>query len=477
MHINAFFELSSNRRDIWYGDGKIDHMAGSGKVRSSWNVALLQDAVAPCYISLLLAARQVLGPGPALFNLFPSTSVPEPWHLVVQSFYSLISNEPLLWTHAMGGLWVAPMYSILPDPACTADPQLRRLLEVNDMHLAASDVVPTGVQSALLTLTPKALQITPSVARMYLAGRPQCSAESTVSQSDSDGGDAQQPPPITPLLTYCLSDLPDASGAQDAGNGYATPAAGKALQQLVNLGILPLANGSLGAFQKRLQPELSQDQLFFVATSPADYQLLGTLDQVLLHPGLPQPAVHKLLDIAALGVLNVSVIDCKALDAHLLPRLLPAAWLAAVQRGEKEVGYTPAAADHELQGSDSVERTEKKAVPSSDWLSSLWTWLADRPDVADLCSWPLLPLQGGRLRVLEPAQRSPVVKEGDFQHVTAALMKLGCRLMDDRLVNYGNCAAVRELVNAPTAGGMLEAVSVVLAPYATVPQVVLACSR
>lgn len=38
VHINGYFELSSNRRDIWYGTD----MTGAGKQRSDWNVALLE---------------------------------------------------------------------------------------------------------------------------------------------------------------------------------------------------------------------------------------------------------------------------------------------------------------------------------------------------------------------------------------------------------------------------------------------------
>jgi hypothetical protein len=41
VHVNAYFELSSNRRDIWFGGD----MAGGGAARSEWNAALLQDAV------------------------------------------------------------------------------------------------------------------------------------------------------------------------------------------------------------------------------------------------------------------------------------------------------------------------------------------------------------------------------------------------------------------------------------------------
>ncbi|CAI5741174.1 unnamed protein product [Peronospora destructor] len=53
VHINGYFELSSNRRDIWIGDD----MSGDGKLRSEWNASLLVDAVAPAYLSFLLEAN------------------------------------------------------------------------------------------------------------------------------------------------------------------------------------------------------------------------------------------------------------------------------------------------------------------------------------------------------------------------------------------------------------------------------------
>ena len=39
VHVNGYFELSSNRRDIWFGSD----MAGAGKLRSQWNVCLLTE--------------------------------------------------------------------------------------------------------------------------------------------------------------------------------------------------------------------------------------------------------------------------------------------------------------------------------------------------------------------------------------------------------------------------------------------------
>ena len=49
IHVNGYFELSSNRRDIWQGDD----MAGEGQLRSQWNTLLLQDVVASLYGEML----------------------------------------------------------------------------------------------------------------------------------------------------------------------------------------------------------------------------------------------------------------------------------------------------------------------------------------------------------------------------------------------------------------------------------------
>jgi sacsin len=61
LHVNGYFELSSNRRDVWHGTD----MAGVGRLRAQWNEALLQLVVAPAYVELLAHAAQLLGPGHA----------------------------------------------------------------------------------------------------------------------------------------------------------------------------------------------------------------------------------------------------------------------------------------------------------------------------------------------------------------------------------------------------------------------------
>jgi hypothetical protein len=91
VHCNGYFELSSNRRDIWYGTD----MDGAGRVRSDWNVAILKDAIAPSYIRLLLLASQRLGPAPDFFNLWPQTIPSAPWNNVTETLFQNISSQPL----------------------------------------------------------------------------------------------------------------------------------------------------------------------------------------------------------------------------------------------------------------------------------------------------------------------------------------------------------------------------------------------
>lgn len=54
LHVNAYFELSSNRRDIWRGDDT----TGESRIRGQWNQLLLRDVLAPLYG--LLLSRAVL---------------------------------------------------------------------------------------------------------------------------------------------------------------------------------------------------------------------------------------------------------------------------------------------------------------------------------------------------------------------------------------------------------------------------------
>ncbi len=116
--VNAYFELSSNRRDIWYGSD----MTGDGAVRSSWNVSLLEDIIAPCYVRFIVTASLSLGPTAQYYSLWPcdhgagSSSrlgvLQEPWSLVKQRFFLSLADKPVVFTCA-GRRWLAPRDAVL----------------------------------------------------------------------------------------------------------------------------------------------------------------------------------------------------------------------------------------------------------------------------------------------------------------------------------------------------------------------------
>ncbi|GIM06469.1 hypothetical protein Vretimale_10712, partial [Volvox reticuliferus] len=124
VHVNGYFELSSNRRDIWYGGD----MSGAGAARSSWNVALMADALAPCYARVIVAVARRLGPGQQLYGLLPSLDTPQPWsHLVSALYQQHLGTLPIVWTRAGGGRWISPTETLFSDAACAAEPLLRNL--------------------------------------------------------------------------------------------------------------------------------------------------------------------------------------------------------------------------------------------------------------------------------------------------------------------------------------------------------------
>ena len=70
VHVNATFELSSNRRDVWRPED-----AAGGAARGEWNEKLLADAVAPAYARLGVHAAKTLEYAPdAYFSLFPTAN-------------------------------------------------------------------------------------------------------------------------------------------------------------------------------------------------------------------------------------------------------------------------------------------------------------------------------------------------------------------------------------------------------------------
>jgi len=93
IHVNGYFELSSDRRDIWRGD----NMTGVGQTRARWNEVLLEDAVATSYANLIVQSSRLLGSCEQYIALFP-TSTRHPFDLCVTQLYQNLRNEKVFYT-------------------------------------------------------------------------------------------------------------------------------------------------------------------------------------------------------------------------------------------------------------------------------------------------------------------------------------------------------------------------------------------
>jgi hypothetical protein len=106
--VNGFFELSSNRRDVWQSGLGGAEMTGDGRTRAEWNLSLMKDVIAPSYVRLLLRARDILGFSDSYQNLWPPAPsfVSFPWSLIVESTLFRCRPEKLLY---VGSLSTTPL--------------------------------------------------------------------------------------------------------------------------------------------------------------------------------------------------------------------------------------------------------------------------------------------------------------------------------------------------------------------------------
>ena len=214
VHVNGYFELSTNRRDIWTGED----MSGDGRLRAEWNVALLQDVVAPSYLRLLERIKVAMGFSLGYQQLWPTGNLVSPWDKVQDAVMQNASHHELLCSiRGDGGLtWVTAKQAVLmPD---VADGRLLRILTNEDVCVI--DATPE-LRSLLLDFNAYSSLATPQFVRNQL--RMRCNGENgTGCYNAEDTGF---------LLEYCLQSLPN-----------------DRLEELDRLPLLPLQDGSVGRF-------------------------------------------------------------------------------------------------------------------------------------------------------------------------------------------------------------------------------------
>jgi sacsin len=120
VHVNGAFELSSNRRDVWFGDD----MAGEGLLRAQWNKVLLEDVAVPAYLRLLELASAHLSPAHQM-QLWPVKSSGGPWDWISAGVFAGSVDRNVLYSPGSKA-WIPPRNVIFLDsPAFFGDAVVR----------------------------------------------------------------------------------------------------------------------------------------------------------------------------------------------------------------------------------------------------------------------------------------------------------------------------------------------------------------
>ncbi|GAV61002.1 LOW QUALITY PROTEIN: zf-C3HC4_3 domain-containing protein, partial [Cephalotus follicularis] len=365
-HVNAYFELSSNRRDIWFGND----MAGGGKKRSDWNIYLLEDVVAPAYCHLLEKIALEIGPCDLFFSFWPTSTGLEPWASMVRKLYIFIAENNLrvLYTKARGGQWISTNQAIFPDFTFHKAHELIEALSDAGLPLVT---VSNPLVQRFMEVCPSLHFLIPHFLRSLLVRR----------KREFKDGSA-----IILALEYCLLDLK-------------VPVQ---LGSLYGLALLPLADGSFTTFEKK-----GAGERIFIARGDEYGLLKDSLPHQLVDNGIPDGVYEKLCCIAQTDELNIAFLSCQLLEKLFL-KLLPAEWHLA-----NKVNWAPG-----CQGQ-----------PSLEWIRLLWIYLKSCcEDLSVFSKWPILPV--GDSCLLQLMENSNIIKdEGWSENMSSLLLKVGCQFL------------------------------------------------
>ncbi|KAF3777352.1 Sacsin [Nymphaea thermarum] len=392
VHINSYFELSSNRRDIWFGND----MTGCGKVRSDWNISLLEDVAAPAYGYLLAEIAKEIGPCDLYFSFWPTEVGPEPWSSMVRKFYSCITGLQLhiLYSKVRGGQWVSAKQAVFPDYTFSETVELSEVLSEAGLPLVS---VSQQLVEHFMRSCPGLHFLTPQLLRTLLIRR----------KRGFKNHDA-----MILTLKYCLSDIQEPIVSD----------------KLYGLPLLPLATGQFADFTKR-----GQGEKIFVTTQN-EYDLLKDfVPHLLVDLSISEDIFGKLQSIAQAGDSNLSSLTCYLLEG-LLIKVLPAEW-----KQTKQVVWNPGHQGH----------------PSVDWMGLLWTYLKlSCNDLSIFAPWPILPTGNGYL--FQIVKDSNVIKDdGWSENMYSLLQKVGCIfLRSDLGIDHPQLS---DFVQDASASGVLNA--------------------
>lgn len=432
VHINGYFELSANRRDIWHGYD----MVGAGHIRSEWNRLLLKDVIAPIYCDLLLSARLIVGPGPQYERLWPINVSSDIWKLVRRTVFNLSRNLPLMYTPLQGGQWIPFSSSVLlenqqhegtrtpigHDDIEITKEKLKGILLQENLNIVS---VSSSFISCMREESSVFKEISPRFVREWF--KREINHPSLVERDQ-----------VLFLLRYCISDLTET----------------KSLNQLHGLPLLPLADQNLGRI---LAPNTESDAFYVV--NDIEKHILKKSSRLIIDVWTTDTRLNGFLKSDDFQHhANVYSMDT-GVFLRLMREAFPRHWI-----GLREVQWSPDTKDPE-----SIGRL---------WLSKLWSYLTSGQSVFDgnmkvLCNdLQIVPTTTSNdhhyLQVL--SENMAVVDFSNWypsNHLNEDIARisrtLGIRVLDVSVFPENDkqiiCRALESFVQRPSLRGILVALS------------------
>ncbi len=428
IHVNGYFELSSNRRDVWSGSD----MAGDGQARAQWNESIVQAIAAPSYVRLVASAIRTNCVSSDTYELlFPQKPLSGLWDLLCIEFMKGIRSQPVLFSDcAEPSKWVAPSQCILPD-----NDDDSKLLEI-----LAGDRIPLvklqrkELKEALLKYGSCTVKATPSTLRKYFASRKNVQNGSLESQEHKVAYASY-------LLSYCLKDIDPTQYGQLSGCQFIPLANGDlakfsplpsydhtSLLQLQSMGFskllcahsLRINKGDVDSSMEWLLKYRYEDEAVSVLPGVDPYLVCGSDCASLLQANasdtfvnldiIEDPGLKKFFSSgAASSRLNVLSLQPDML-ADIVARSIPRSW----------------------RGNDSCRWNPDVEWPNVKWFVDLWRFICSNNDISESLStiaeqYCIVPTQQEMVCALSPGA-SVIDPNGLDPTIVQILVKLGVRI-------------------------------------------------
>ncbi|KAL7692695.1 putative Zinc finger, RING-type, UBA-like superfamily, Zinc finger, RING/FYVE/PHD-type [Plasmopara halstedii] len=453
VHVNGYFELSSNRRDIWFGEG----LSGDGLLRAQWNIALLRDVIAPCYARAVshLANSQILTPDRHV-RLLPQEFPPAPWDSLAHAFFSLIRCVPCLFSEVGGGRWVAPADSMVIPHTHLDSKKLEQLLIQDGFPIVRN--LNENLERSLIKSGTISSYVVPQTLR-----------DAYKNKHSSHAGDRYA---VRCIVDFMLSDLEPCR-----------------LNVLVGVKFLPVADGTLQMFENHLTFDSNQldklcsmgfarqhaaHALAITGNSGVDtalgWLLQNPISSAVLRENakriysipnydelkLLEKARCHLVDIEAISVSGLELLSSNEVQMQLnlqpltfqefeamLAVVLPASWFGKVTATWSE--------------------TDDGDEPNEEWFRQLWKYIGPSRHLSLLKdTWPIVPTSShkvAQLSSLSGVLSADLIPDGCL----SSLQKLQIPvLLPNLFASFQPNPKVWQYIHQPTPVGVLSCIDVAL---------------